>query len=66
MSRPMPINCCRLCGSTNYHRLFARDDSGQLRPTGQYRCSGCQIQFAQTSQWRQGPLSWSAPGRQGP
>ena len=49
-----PPNSCRQCGSTNYHRLFARDAAGALRPNGNYQCSGCQLTFTQASEWRSG------------
>jgi DNA-directed RNA polymerase subunit RPC12/RpoP len=47
-----PANSCRHCGSTNYHRLFARDGTGALRPNGTYKCSGCKLNFTQFSEWR--------------
>ena len=47
-----PANSCRHCGSTNYHRLFARDGTGALRPNGTYKCSGCKLKFRQFSEWR--------------
>ena len=47
-----PVNCCRLCGSTNYRRIFARDDGGVLRHTGRYECSGCQLSFAHPAEWQ--------------
>ena len=47
-----PANRCRHCGSTNYHRLFARDAAGVLRPNGSFKCSGCQLNFTQASEWR--------------
>ena len=49
---PQPPNSCRQCGSTNYHRLFARDATGVLRPSGRYKCSGCELNFTQASEWR--------------
>lgn len=47
-----PPNSCRQCGSTNYHRLFARDATGVLRHNGIYQCSGCQLNFTRASEWR--------------
>lgn len=49
-----PPNSCRQCGSTNYHRLFARDGSGVLRHNGSYQCSGCQMNFTRVAEWRGG------------
>ena len=47
-----PANRCRQCGSTNDHRLFARDAAGVLRHNGSFKCSGCQVNFTQASEWR--------------
>ncbi len=52
-----PANRCRQCGSTNYHRLFARDAAGVLRPNGSFKCSGCQLKFTQASEWRGNPTA---------
>jgi hypothetical protein len=52
MRGPRPANSCRQCGSTNYHRVFARDGSGVLRNNGRFQCSGCQLNFTQASEWR--------------
>lgn len=49
-----PANSCRQCGSTNYRRLFARNASGALSHNGKYQCSGCQMNFTRTSEWRGG------------
>lgn len=34
------------------YRLFARDAVGVLRHNGIYLCSGCQMNFTGTSEWR--------------
>ncbi len=52
MRSQSPPNSCRQCGSTNYHRLFARDGGGVLRHNGRYQCSGCQVNFTRASEWR--------------
>ena len=52
MRSQSPPNSCRQCGSTNYHRLFARDGGGVLRHNGLYQCSGCQLSFTRAAEWR--------------
>ena len=54
MSLEQPMNACRTCGATNYRQVIARDTSGDLRPTGLYRCSGCSVVFADPKAWRDG------------
>ena len=54
MSLEQPMNACRTCGATNYRQVIARDASGDLRPTGLYRCSGCSVVFADPKAWRDG------------
>ena len=49
---PLPVNCCRLRGATNYRRVVARDDSGALVGTSLYQCSGCSVVFADLRAWR--------------
>ena len=48
------MNACRACGATNYRRVIARDDGGDLKPTGLYQCSGCSVVFANPKAWRDG------------
>lgn len=42
---------CRECGATSYQRVLDRDHAGVLRPTGEYRCTGCRNIFASLSAW---------------
>jgi hypothetical protein len=34
--------------------VLARDVRGALRPTGRYRCSGCEVVFSHAREWRDG------------
>lgn len=43
---------CRLCGATSYRSVFDRDVAGAIRPTTQYRCSGCALTFRDPNEWR--------------
>lgn len=54
MSHTPPLHCCRLCGSSNYRRILARDAHGARRSTELYRCSGCSVVFADPKAWREG------------
>jgi hypothetical protein len=55
MSRhAIPINCCRMCGATSYRKVVARDESGAMKSTGLYQCSGCSVVFADPRAWREG------------
>ena len=54
MSPHLALNACRACGATNYRRVIARDDRGDLKPTGLYQCSGCSVVFANPKAWRDG------------
>jgi hypothetical protein len=49
-----PLHCCRMCGSTSYRRVLARDESGSMRATELYQCSGCSVVFADPKAWREG------------
>lgn len=49
-----PINCCRMCGATSYRKVVARDESGAMKSTGLYQCSGCSVVFADPRAWREG------------
>jgi len=67
----LPLNACRTCGATNYRRVIARDERGDLKPTGLYQCSGCSVVFANPKAWRDGgvdeldarPVNRSSPKR---
>lgn len=50
-----PLNKCRMCGSTAYRRVIARDDRGAMRASGMYQCTGCRLLFTQLSDWRGSP-----------
>ena len=54
MNRNPPSHSCRMCGSTNYRRVVARDAFGALRSTDLYQCSGCSVVFADPKAWRDG------------
>lgn len=43
---------CRLCGSTSYRNVVARNGTGEIRATSQYRCSGCTLTFQDPKEWR--------------
>ena len=42
---------CHDCGATSYLPVIERAPNGALRPTGQYRCSGCRGIFATVKAW---------------
>lgn len=42
---------CRECGATSYQPVIGRVPSGALRPTGEYRCTGCRNVFATIRAW---------------
>jgi DNA-directed RNA polymerase subunit RPC12/RpoP len=42
---------CRECGATSYQPVIERAESGALRPTGAYKCSGCRNVFASLKAW---------------
>ena len=60
MRLPHPY-ACRMCGATSYRRVIDRDETGSLRPTGLYRCSGCSVAFADPKAWREGEAEAPAP-----
>lgn len=43
---------CRNCNATSYRRIIARDERGEMRPSGMYACSGCSVVFADPEKWR--------------
>ena len=51
----VPLNQCRMCGSTAYHRVIARDERGAMRASGVYQCTGCHVLFTHLSEWRASP-----------
>ena len=42
---------CRECGATSYQQVIERAASGALKPTGQYKCTGCRNVFASLRAW---------------
>jgi hypothetical protein len=58
-------NACRMCGATNYRRVIARDESGAMRSTGLYHCSGCSVVFTDPRAWRGGDRQDLGSGTQG-
>lgn len=42
---------CRECGATSYQPVIERVASGALKPTGQYKCTGCRNVFASLRAW---------------
>jgi hypothetical protein len=56
-----PYYCCRMCGSTSYRRVLARDESGAIRATELYHCSGCSVVFADPKSWREGGADIVSP-----
>lgn len=49
-----PLNSCHRCGATAYKTLIARDDTGAMRPSGQYQCVQCKQLFRNVREWRDG------------
>ncbi|CAD5374886.1 C2H2-type domain-containing protein [Rubrivivax sp. A210] len=52
---------CRRCGTRSYRPVIARDDSGALRPTSTYRCTGCSLLFTSRQAWRDGEGATPTP-----
>ena len=42
---------CRECGATSYQPVIDRAQNGLLKPTGQYKCTGCRNVFASIRAW---------------
>jgi hypothetical protein len=53
MKPPHPY-ACRMCGATSYRHVIDRDDTGALKPTGMFHCSGCSVVFTDPRAWRDG------------
>ncbi len=53
--KPMPtyktVYKCRECGATSYQPVIERAANGALKPTGQYKCTGCRNVFANLRAW---------------
>ena len=54
LSGSKPRNSCHRCGATAYKTLIARDDTGAMRPSGQYQCVRCKQVFRNVREWRDG------------
>jgi DNA-directed RNA polymerase subunit RPC12/RpoP len=46
MSTFKTIYKCRECGATGYQPVIDRAANGSLKPTGEYKCTGCRNVFA--------------------
>jgi len=46
------MNKCVQCGSTSYKPIIKRDDQGVMRPSGEFRCTGCSLIFKNIDEWR--------------
>jgi hypothetical protein len=55
------INKCHRCGATSYKPVIKRDDSGTMKPSGEYQCVGCKLVFMDIATWRSAPAKAGAP-----
>jgi hypothetical protein len=55
------INNCHRCGATSYKPVIKRDDSGTMKPSGEYQCVGCKLVFTEIDTWRNAPAKEDAP-----
>jgi hypothetical protein len=46
------INKCHRCGATSYKAVIKRDDSGNMKPSGEHECVGCKLIFTDIDEWR--------------
>ena len=51
MTQYKTIYKCGRCGTTSYQPVIGRDATGALKPTGQYRCTGCKVTFTEFREW---------------
>lgn len=58
---PATVSRCGVCGSTNYSRVVARDESGAMRYTEILQCTRCSREFANLDLWRQDGASTASP-----
>jgi len=62
LSRAMTkINKCHRCGATSYKPVIKRDESGTMKPSGEYQCVGCKLVFTDIDTWRNAPAKEDAP-----
>lgn len=52
-------NKCERCGAASYKPVIGRDESGAMKPTGEYQCVGCGLKFKDLDEWRLGPRKQS-------
>jgi hypothetical protein len=52
---------CHACGATSYKSVIDRDEQGAMRPTGRYRCTGCEVVFSSPQAWRDGDAASQSP-----
>jgi hypothetical protein len=45
---------CHHCGATSYRQVIERNAQGAMGPSGRYRCTGCEVVFVHTREWRDG------------
>jgi DNA-directed RNA polymerase subunit RPC12/RpoP len=65
-SRAMtPINKCYRCGETSYKPVIKRDDSGTMKPSGEYQCVRCKLIFTDIDEWRRAPVENTVAQTQG-
>ena len=51
MAPRSPAYHCRRCGASCYRRVIERALDGAMRPAGRYRCTGCDLVFADLRDW---------------
>jgi hypothetical protein len=51
------IDKCQRCGATSYKPVIKRDDSGNMSPSGEYQCVGCDLVFKNIGEWRNAPAA---------
>jgi hypothetical protein len=54
-------NQCHQCGATSYQPVIKRDDQGVMRPSGEFRCTGCRLIFKSIDEWRADKQMPAAP-----
>ena len=52
-----PVNRCHRCGATSYKPVIKRDDSGIMKPSGEYQCVGCKFLFTDIDVWKHGGVA---------
>jgi DNA-directed RNA polymerase subunit RPC12/RpoP len=65
MTQYKTIYKCGRCGTTSYQPVIGRDATGALKPTGQYRCTGCKMTFSEFREWWGHDGAAHAPGLSG-